>query len=108
MLNEWKFGLKQKFNVKCGIDLTLFIVFIALFINFTLKHEVAPQEAVTYLTIMVVLAIPTHIITKQWMSKAIRQSLTLQSDSLSETTTEIINTLNSQKKILSAIWTGVA
>ena len=34
VLNDWKFGVKQKFNIKCGIDLTIFVVLILLFINY--------------------------------------------------------------------------
>jgi len=106
VLNDWNLGLKQRFNIKCGVDLTIFLIVMALFVNFSLRHNVVPHEAVTYLTVMLILFIPAHLFTKQWMAKAIRKSLTLQSESLSETTTEIIETLNSQKKILENLTTN--
>ena len=100
MLNDWKFGLKQRFNIKCGIDLTVFFIIFAIFVAFSLYHNIAPYEAITFFTVVLVLFLPMHFITKQWISRAIKRSLTQQSDSLSETTSEIISTLNSQKKIL--------
>ena len=100
MLNDWKFGLKQRFNIKCGIDMIVFIVFIALFVAYSLKHGDNPYESVLYLSIMIVLFVSSHLITKQWISGVIRKSLTLQSESVSETTSEIVETLASQKKVL--------
>lgn len=100
MLMDWNLGLKQRFNIKCGIELSVFITIITLFMIFSLKQNIALHETLVYLAIMLLLFIPSHIISKQWMLKAIRKSLTLQSESLSETTSDIVGTLNSQKKIL--------
>ncbi len=106
MLNDWKFGLKQRFNIKCGIDVVVFAIVFALFISFAIKHETSPYETLGYLVVILALFVFTHIITKQWISKAIRKSFTLQSESLSETTAEIVETLNSQKKILENLTTN--
>lgn len=103
MLNDWKFGLKQRFNIKCGIDVVVFIIFIALFVSYTLKHGTNPYESVIYLAIILTLFLASHFITKQWISGAIRKSLTMQSESVSETTSEIVETLNAQKKVLEAL-----
>ena len=100
MLNDWNFGVKQRFNIKCGIDLTVFILIAGLFVNFAVKHATVPYETLIYLAIMVALFVPTHIISKQWITRAIRKSLTHQSESLSDTTSEIVDTLNSQKQVL--------
>ena len=100
MLNDWKFGLKQRFNIKCGIDLAVFTAIFILFVVFLLKNEINPYESVFLCTIALLLFVPAHFITKQWISKAIRKSLTLQSDSVSETAEEVYNTLESQKKVL--------
>ena len=100
MLNDWKFGLKQRFNVKCGIDLSVFLAIVVLFITFSLRQNVLPYEALIYLAILIALFVPAHIMTKQWILGAIRKSFTNQSEALSETTTEIIEVLNSQKKVL--------
>ena len=106
MLNEWKFGLKQKFNIKCSVDIAVFIAILVLFITFSLKLDSNPYEALAYITILIVLFFPAHLITKQWIEKSIRKSLTIQSEALSETTTEVVDTLNSQKRILDNLTTN--
>ena len=44
-----------------------------------------------------------HLITKQWISRAIKASLTNQSSYLSETTADILETLNEQKRNFDAL-----
>ena len=100
VLNDWKFGLKQRFNIKCGIDAAVFVVVFVLFIVFLLRNEVNPYDGVILCAIALLLFIPSHVITKQWISKAIRKSLTMQSNSVSETAEEVYNTLESQKRVL--------
>ena len=65
VLNEWNFGLKQRFNIKCGLDVIVFVVLIGLFVSYSLKHGNNPYESVLYLGIMLVLFIASHLITKQ-------------------------------------------
>ena len=103
VLNDFNFGLKQKFNIKCGLDLSVFVVLIILFVNYAMKHDTAPYESLGYFLIMLAIFVPTHFISKQWISRAIRKSITSQSESLSDTTNEIIETLNSQKKIIDTL-----
>ena len=100
MLTDWKFGLGQRFNIKHRIDLGVFIVCSVLFMFFAIKNNVNPYETMIFLALILLLFLPQHFITKQWISKAIRKSFTMQSESLSETTAEIVDTLNSQKRIL--------
>ena len=100
VLNEWNFGLKQRFNIKCGIDLTVFIAILAIFISYSLRHDINPYEGLGYVIAITAVFIPLHFITKQWINRSIRKSLTLQSETLSSTTSEIIETLNSQKKVI--------
>ena len=103
MLNDWKFGLKQRFNIKCGIDAVVFVIIVALFIAYSLKHGNNPYESVLYLGIMVALFIASHFITKQWISGAIRRALTMHSESFSDATSDIVETLASQKKVLDTL-----
>ena len=100
MLSDLKIGLKQRFNIKCGIDMVVFIIFIALFLSYSLKNGNSHHEAILYLAIMIILFISTHFITKQWIQSLIRKALTIQSKSVSETTLDIVETLSSQKKVL--------
>ena len=103
MLSDVKFGLKQRFNIKCSVDLTVFVLIVILFVSYAMRHDTTPYESLGYFAAILGLFIPTHIITKQWISKAIRKSLTSQSETLSETTSEVIDTLNSQKKIVESL-----
>ncbi|MBQ6835867.1 MAG: hypothetical protein IJO47_02310 [Clostridia bacterium] len=103
MLSDMKFGLKQRFNIKCSVDLTVFVLIVILFVSYAMRHDTTPYESLGYFAAILGLFIPTHIITKQWISKAIRKSLTSQSETLSETTSEVIDTLNSQKKIVESL-----
>lgn len=100
MLSDWKFDLKQKFNIKCGIDVIVFIISISLFIAYALKHSNNLYEVVVYLGLMLVLFISSHLITKQWIIGEIRKSLKMQSESMSQATSEIIETIISQRKVI--------
>ena len=100
VLKDWNFGLKQRFNIKCGLDLAIFLLIFTLFSVLCLKHEIASYESATYMAIILAIFIPSHFITKQWISKAIVKSLTMQSESLAETTDDIAKTVGFQKQIL--------
>lgn len=106
MLNDWKFGLKQRFNIKCGIDTVVFAIIIGLFISYSIKHGTNSYEAILYLAIMIVLFVTSHILTKQWISGVIRKTLTIQSESVSETASEVVSTLSSQKTVLDSLVTN--
>lgn len=100
MVNDWRFDLKQKFNIKCGIDFAVFVVMISVVITMALKYEVSTYEGFVFIFTIFAIFIPAHIITKNWILRSIRRSLTMQSESVSETTTEIVDILNSQKRIM--------
>ena len=74
-----------------------------MFLIFAKVNRVAPYDTVLFLAIIVIFRVTVHIITKQWISKAIKTTLTSQSNSLSETTGDIMNTLNEQKKIFETL-----
>lgn len=103
MLNEWKFSLKQRFNIKCCIDVVVFVFIIATFVVYSLKHGNNAYESVLYLVAMSVLFITTHLFTKQWILSAIRKSLKIQSQTVSDTTTELIDAIVAQKKVIENI-----
>ena len=104
MLNDWNFGLKHRFSIKCGIDFSVFAIIVVLFVVFALKHEANPYDGIGYLTAMIFLFVPAHIITKQWIERAIRKSLTAQSETLSGATLEAVESLTSQKRILESLY----
>ena len=106
MLNDWKFGLKQKFNLKCSIDTIIFLIIFVLFISCSLRHEINIHETLLYSTIMLGLFLSVHFVTKQWILREIRNSFTSQSESMSVATDGITDTLNSQRRILENLSTN--
>lgn len=106
MLNDLKFGLKQRFNIKCAVDIAVFIVILTLFITYALKFGNNSYEFILFISAMIVIFLISHITTSQWISGVIRKSLTKHSESVSKTTSEIINTMTSQEKILENLATN--
>ena len=106
MLNDFNFGVKQKFNIKCAIDVTVFVIMFSMFVSYSLKYGNNHYESVFYLGVMFVLFAVSHLFTKQWVKRAIRKSLTSHSESVSNAANEIVETLASQKKILENLTTS--
>ncbi len=100
MLNDWNFGLKQRFSIKCSIDLAMFILVASLFVIFALKHSISSYETLSYIMIILFVVIPVQIVTRQWISRSITKLLTLQSESMSDSVAEIVDALNAQKRTL--------
>ena len=103
MAEVQNFELKQKFNIKCMIDVFVFTAICIMFLFFAKIKNIAPYDTFVFLAMIIVLRTVVHLITKQWISKAIKQSLTTQSSYLSETTADILETLNEQKRNFDAL-----
>ena len=99
MHNDWNFGLKQKFNIKCVVDMVIFVVACIMFLFFAKIKNIPPYDTFVFLTVIITLNTIAHFITKQWILKSIKKSMTIQSESLSEATSEIMDTIDSQKRI---------
>lgn len=106
MLENFNFGLGQKFNIKCGIDIILFAVIVGLFITLLIRYEVNLYEGVAYIATIALMFIPIHVITKDWINKAIRKSLTQQSDYVAGATTDMSEVFNSLKNIFDKLNTN--
>lgn len=100
VLSDWKFSVKQRFNIKCAIDIIVFVIILVLFLAYSLKHGTNPYESVLYCGTMLVLFTSSHFLTKQWISKAIRKSLKAQSESVAKASSEISEVLHSQKQTI--------
>ena len=103
MLSEWNFGLKQKFNIKCMIDVVAFVAACLLFLFFAKINGVSPYDTFVFLVVIIALNATVHFITKQWILKTIKRTMTIQSDSLSETTVEIMDVLSAQRRIFETL-----
>ena len=106
MLSEWNFGLKQKFNIKCIIDVVVFVIACLLFLFFAKINGVSPYDTFVFLAVIIALNATVHFITKQWILRTIKKTMTVQSDSLTETTNEIMDVINSQKRIFETLSTN--
>ena len=95
---EWNYGLKQKFNIKCSIDLGFFIVTCLLFLVFSKINNVAPYDAFTFVIIVAVINLLSQFITKQWISRIIKQTISMQSEAVSSTANEVLEAVNGQKR----------
>ncbi len=96
--SDWNFGIKQRFNVKCIIDIVAFVVTCVIFMVFAKLKAIPPYDTLVFLTVIIILNFVVHIATKQWVSIAIKKSLTAQSESISEPLADIVENINSQKK----------
>ena len=106
MAEVQNFELEQKFNIKCMIDVFIFTAICIMFLFFAKIKNIAPYDTFVFLAVIIVLRTVVHLITKQWISKSIKQSLTTQSSYLAETTTEILDTLSEQKRNFEALTTN--
>lgn len=99
VLEDFNFGLGKKFDIKCGIDITVFLVILGLFISIFLRYEISPHDGLIYAAIMLILFLPAHFITRDWLTRAIKKTLSKQSDTVAGATSEMIEIFNLQKKI---------
>ena len=100
MSGDWKFSLKQRFNIKCGIDITVFILSCVIFNAFAVRNYIPLPHFFPYLVVIILIYLPAYLLTKHWISNAIKTSLTMQSEALEETAGEMINIISEQKKAL--------
>ncbi len=106
MHSEQNIGLKQKFNIKCVVDIVVFVSTCILFLVFAKINTISPYDTFVFLAIIIAVHVSAHILTKQWILKAIKQTLTVQSESLSQTTIDVMDTMNEQKRIFEALTTN--
>ncbi|MCQ2743461.1 MAG: methyl-accepting chemotaxis protein [bacterium] len=99
MLEKVNFGLVQKFGIKCGIDIAVFVILMGMLASIFIRHELTVYEGIVYVVIMLLIFIPIHIITKNWITKSIKKSLSNQSETMSLATDNVTKIFMSQKKI---------
>ncbi len=103
MFDDLRFNLRQRFNIKCVIDILVFIIILTMLIVYALKHGNNSYETILYLGIISLLYITSHFITKQWILSSIRKTLSIQSNTVSETATEFSETISNQRKIVESL-----
>lgn len=96
---DFNFGLGQRFNIKCWIDIVVFTILLGLFISLFIRYHINLYEGIAYIGAILLVFVPMHVITKDWIIKSIKKSLSQHSDTVSGATAEMIDVFESQKKI---------
>ena len=94
---EWHSDLEQKFNIKCFIDIGVFILSIILFLIFAITKKIAPYDIFIFITVITVINFLSIFITKHWIAKIIQQSFNQQSASILAATEQVLESVNNQK-----------
>lgn len=97
VLGNFNFGLSQKFNIKCWIDIVVFTILLGLFISLFIRYNINMYEGIAYIGALLLVFVPMHVITKDWIVKSIRSSLSKHSETVSGATAEMLEVFNSQK-----------
>lgn len=98
MLNNWNSDLKHKFTVKYFVDGVLFAVSCVLFMLFAGTKHIAPYDALTFLTVIIVINAIAYFSTKHWISVSMKKSAKQQSASLSEYVDSLLAAMDIQKR----------
>ncbi len=103
MANSWNFSLKQKFNIKCIIDASVFLLTCILFLLFAKVKHVAPYDTIIFVVFIAVINALEYTLTKQWIHREISRAITKQSELLSDAAVGIIETAGSQKHVFESL-----
>lgn len=106
MAEKFNFGLSKKFDIKCNIDILVFVLILCIFISCLLKYEINTYEGVMYIVGLLIIFIPAHIATKGWIKNTLDTSLSKQSAMVSETVSEMKELFDTQKKIYESFLTN--
>ncbi len=94
---EWNLGLKQKFGIKCWIDLSVFVITCIMFTVFAKVQHTPAYDTIVFLGAIILFNLLSQLITRQWILKIIKKSLFSQSESISAATEDVLESVNSQK-----------
>ncbi len=95
---EWNMGLKQKFNVKCIVDLAVFILSAILMVVFARAQGASVYDTFIFIGIISVINLLSQFVTNKWISRIIKKSLFSQSESISSVTDDVLENVNVQKR----------
>ena len=98
VLSDWNFDLRQRFNIKCLIDVAVFAISCVLLLVFAKIKQIPPYDVFVLIAAIAAINAAVYFITKQWISNAIKKSLEDQTASLSVATADIIENINNQKR----------
>lgn len=98
-MSENGFGLKQKFNIKCIIDIIAFAVSCIIFMIFAKIKQIAPYDAFMFLFVIFAINGIIFILSRQWILRVIKGSLFVHSETITNAASDISNSIDKQLKI---------
>ena len=98
MLGDWNLKLKQKFSIKTVIDYTVLAITCLLFLSFAEIKGIEHYDTTIFLIVVLFINIASLLITKNWLTGALKNSIETQSGSLTEATDDILKAVSMQKK----------
>ena len=90
--------LGQKFNIKCIIDAGVFVLSCIIFLVFAGLKKMAPYDIFLFIAVVSVINFLSIMLTKQWISRIIKQSLSKQSESIYAATEQVLTSVNDQRR----------
>ncbi len=102
MHSEWNFDLRQRFSIKCLIDVAVFILTCALFLVFAKLKGIASYDTLVFVVVVTAINALSHIVTKHWILGVMKKSLKYHYESLSVVASDIVENLDAQKRIFEA------
>lgn len=98
MNKEWNFGLTRKLNIKCIIEICVFIFTCILFLIFTVIKGVVVKDTLIFIVIASIINILPIFITKLWISDTINKTLSTQAESVQSTIENVLDSVQNQKR----------
>ena len=90
--------LEHKFNIKCYVDLGVFIFSCTIFLIFAGLKRFELLDILFFIMIIAVINLLSIFVTKQWITKEIKQSNSKRSASILNATELVLESVNNQKR----------
>ncbi|MCQ2738790.1 MAG: methyl-accepting chemotaxis protein [bacterium] len=102
MIDNLNLDMKQKFSIKCAVDVITFLLIMMTFSFYLMRHDGTNNiyESIVFMLIFVILFFPLHMLMKGWVFKSIKQSMNVQTEIVSNVTAEVAELLDTQKNVL--------
>ena len=96
MSGDLNLNLKQKFGIKCIIDVFVFVITCVLFLVFAKIKNVSAYDTFIFLSVVITINAVSHFLSKHWINQTIKTTLASQSNTLSSAVTETMKNMNAQ------------
>ena len=102
-MSRQSFGFKQKFNVKFFTDIVTFIITCVLFMIFAKIKGIPPYDTFIFLFVIISFNAIIFVITRHWTLRALKNSFSFQSSTISQTADELNESITNQNKAFESL-----